>query len=109
MEPGQIVQRTSDGNWPVLEVECDAGWVNNFVADFIIFFLITQTNLILSWEAVPLNIQQKQQCAGEMILRVLFLHNLCSVTAITCFTSSPAYTETARSSSLIKLFIHCNE
>ena len=37
-EPGQIVQRKSDGNWPVFKVERDAGWVNNFVADFFFFF-----------------------------------------------------------------------
>lgn len=32
------------------------------------FFFITQTNLILSWEAIPLNIQQKQQCTEWMII-----------------------------------------
>ena len=67
LEQGQISQRKSDGNWPLFKVECYAGkdCVDNFVVDF---FFITQTNLILSWEAVPLNIRQKQQCAGEMII-----------------------------------------
>lgn len=40
----------------------DNGCVGNFVTEF---FLITQANLILSWEAISLNIQQKQQCTGK--------------------------------------------
>lgn len=43
-------------------LNADNGCVGNFVTEF---FLITQANLILSWEAIPLNIQQKQQRTGR--------------------------------------------
>lgn len=62
LEPGQI----SRGQRPSAFVSRAAlggeDRVDHFVADSL--FLMTQTNWILSWEAVPLNIQQKQRCAG---------------------------------------------
>lgn len=67
-----------------MESYADKDCVDNFVADF----FITKTNLILSWEAVPLNIQQKQGCIGRDGVECIILHNLCSVTATACFTSS---------------------
>lgn len=86
-------------------LNADKDCVDNFVADFC---LITQTNLILSWEIVPLNIQQKLRCSGDMVLRVLFVHNSCSVTAFACLTSSHLYWETVGASTVIKPFIHPN-